>query len=99
MPPFTLRRFKQSITHAGDWEVWKELERQQQAGTVKSIGASNVNNEQLLELLDKATVKPEFVQKRIFAKNGWEADIRATCKANGVILQGFSLLTANRCPT
>jgi hypothetical protein len=40
-------------------------------------------------------VKPEFVQKRIFAKNGWEADIRASCKANGVILQGFSLLTAN----
>jgi diketogulonate reductase-like aldo/keto reductase len=54
----------------GDWEVWRELERQQRQGAVRSIGVSNVNNDQLKELLLKAEVKPEFVQKRIFAVNG-----------------------------
>ncbi|MGZ8192844.1 MAG: aldo/keto reductase family protein [Methylobacter sp.] len=78
-----------------DWEVWRAIESLQKAGFVKLIGISNVNFEQLLLLIEKAEVKPAFVQNRCYARTKWDARIRALCKANDIIYQGFSLLTAN----
>ena len=62
---------------------------------VKMLGISNVTAEQIETLCDFATVKPSFVQNRCFAQLGWDSDVRRVCEANGIIYQGFSLLTAN----
>ena len=35
------------------------------------------------------------MQNRCFARDGWDRDVRAFCRANGIVYQGFSLLTAN----
>ena len=43
-----------------------------------------------------ARVRPRFVQNRCYAARGWDRDVRAYCAANGLVYQGFSLLTANR---
>jgi diketogulonate reductase-like aldo/keto reductase len=36
------------------------------------------------------------VQNRCYAVLGWDQEVRAVCKAHGIIYQGFSLLTANQ---
>ncbi|MCJ8503047.1 aldo/keto reductase family protein [Desulfatitalea alkaliphila] len=78
-----------------DWEVWRRMEALQQEGAVRRIGVSNIAVDQLTLLLEKATVMPAFVQNRCFAHTGWDARVRAVCRQNGIIYQGFSLLTAN----
>ena len=72
------------------------METEVDKGRVKSLGISNCNAEQLRELLRGARIKPEYVQKRCFANTGWEQEIRKICKENGIIFQGYSILTANR---
>ena len=59
------------------------------------IGISNVNHLQLAALVNRAKVKPMVVQNRCFANRGWDREVRAICKQNGIMYQGFSLLTAN----
>lgn len=77
-----------------DWAVWEELEALHRAGKAKAIGISNVGLGQLREL-EGAKVKPHFVQNRCYARRGWDRDVREYCLANGIVYQGFSLLTAN----
>jgi diketogulonate reductase-like aldo/keto reductase len=36
------------------------------------------------------------VQNRCFANRGWDRQVREVCRENGILYQGFSLLTANR---
>ena len=81
---------------ASDWEVWTAMQALYQSGKTKMIGISNVTDGQLNELCDKAEIKPMVVQNRCYAVLGWDKDVREICKANGIIYQGFSLLTANR---
>jgi diketogulonate reductase-like aldo/keto reductase len=81
---------------AGDALVWKAMEALHGAGRVRLLGVSNVSLRQLEALHRLASVKPAFVQNRCFARDGWDADVRAFCRANGILYQGFSLLTANR---
>jgi diketogulonate reductase-like aldo/keto reductase len=59
------------------------------------LGVSNVSLEQLELLCEQARVRPRFVQNRCFAVLGWDREVREFCKANDVVYQGFSLLTAN----
>ncbi|HSN29782.1 MAG TPA: aldo/keto reductase [Kofleriaceae bacterium] len=75
-----------------DREAWRAME----ALPVGSLGISNVTASQLRELLAFASVKPRYVQNRCYASTGWDADVRAICRAEGLVYQGFSLLTANR---
>ena len=81
---------------AGDREVWAAMERLHKAGGVRMIGVSNIAPDQLLELCNLATVQPAVVQNRCYARDGWDADVRAICRERGIAYQGFSLLTANR---
>ena len=81
---------------ADDWQAWRAMESQYDAGRVRLLGVSNVSLEQLDELCRQARIRPRFVQNRCFAVLGWDRDIRAYCTANGIVYQGFSLLTANR---
>jgi len=79
-----------------DWEVWAALEGIYQSGRAKMIGISNVSAGQLAQLCERAAVKPMVVQNRCYAVVGWDHDVRAVCRAQGIVYEGFSLLTANQ---
>jgi diketogulonate reductase-like aldo/keto reductase len=81
---------------SADWEAWRAMEAIHAAGRARLLGVSNVGLEQLQLLCDGARVRPRFVQNRCYAERGWDRDIRRFCTANGLVYQGFSLLTANR---
>jgi len=81
---------------AADWEVWAVMEELCRGGKTKMIGVSNITAPQLAQLCDQAKVKPMVVQNRCFAALGWDRAVREICQTNGIIYQGFSLLTANR---
>ena len=78
-----------------DWEVWRAMESMQRAQKLRLIGVSNVSLEQLTALHRDAEIKPAFVQNRCYAATGWDREVRAFCAAEGIVYQGFSLLTAN----
>jgi len=80
---------------AVDLQVWSAMEELHAAGKTRHLGISNVAIDQLDELCSRAKVRPEFVQNRCFARLGWDRDIRKFCRENGIVYQGFSLLTAN----
>ena len=79
-----------------DWQVWTAMEELYRSGKTKMIGISNVGAAQLQELCEQAKVRPMMVQNRCFAALGWDFQVRRICQAQGIIYQGFSLLTANR---
>jgi diketogulonate reductase-like aldo/keto reductase len=81
---------------ADDWAAWRAMERLHAAGRAGQLGVSNVSLEQLQLLCDKTGVPPRFVQNRCYAAHGWDRSVREFCAAQGIIYQGFSLLTANR---
>jgi diketogulonate reductase-like aldo/keto reductase len=81
---------------AADWEAWRAMEALHESGRARLLGVSNVTFEQLAGLYQQARVRPRFVQNRCYAAHGWDRDVRAYCTANGIVYQGFSLLTANR---
>jgi diketogulonate reductase-like aldo/keto reductase len=78
-----------------DWEVWRAMESLHEEKKARALGISNVAPKQLTELCRKAKVQPAYVQNRCFARTEWDKEVRAICKANGIVYQGFSLLTAN----
>ena len=80
---------------ADDQVVWRTMEEIWADGRVRYLGISNVSAAQLAELVEFADAPVTFVQNRCFANTGWDAETRAVCQANGIIYQGFSLLTAN----
>ena len=79
----------------GDLAVWRAMEALHAAGKTRLLGVSNVSRGQLQTLYRHAAIKPAFVQNRCFARDGWDAEIRAFCRDHGAVYQGFSLLTAN----
>ncbi|HVT43853.1 MAG TPA: aldo/keto reductase [Thermoanaerobaculia bacterium] len=81
---------------AADREVWRAMEELQREGRTRLIGVSNVTARQLALLCEFAEVTPSFVQNRCYARLGWDRDVREVCRNDGVVYQGFSLLTANR---
>jgi diketogulonate reductase-like aldo/keto reductase len=81
---------------AADWEAWQAMEQLHAAGRVRLVGVSNFTVDQLQELWQRARVRPRFVQNRCCASRGWDRRVRSFCQANGLVYQGFSLLTANR---
>jgi diketogulonate reductase-like aldo/keto reductase len=81
---------------AADWEAWRAMEAVHDSGRARRLGVSNFSLEQLERLCQKARVRPRFVQNRCYASTGWDRRIREFCTAQGLVYQGFSLLTANR---
>jgi diketogulonate reductase-like aldo/keto reductase len=79
-----------------DWQIWDAMCALQRAGRTRLVGVSNVSRSQVEALCRHGDVKPAFVQNRCYARTGWDRDIRARCCAEGIVYQGFSLLTANR---
>jgi diketogulonate reductase-like aldo/keto reductase len=81
---------------AADREAWRAMEAVHDSGRARLLGVSNVTLEQLESLCEGARVRPRFVQNRCHAARGWDREVREFCAANGLVYQGFSLLTANR---
>jgi diketogulonate reductase-like aldo/keto reductase len=81
---------------AEDWAAWRAMEAIHDSGRAKLLGVSNISLRQLDELCRGARVKPRLVQNRCYAAHGWDRRVRQYCSANGIVYQGFSLLTANR---
>jgi len=81
--------------NAQDWAAWRAMEALHDDGLARALGISSVSLEQLKVLHNGSRVKPTFVQNRCFAISGWDREVRAFCAANGIVYQGFSLLTAN----
>src|SRR5262249_18478976 len=79
-----------------DWAAWRAMETIHGRGQARLLGVSNVSLGQLDELCRGAKVRPAFVQTRCYAAHGWDRRVRDYCTANGILYQGFSLLTANR---
>lgn len=79
-----------------DEQAWRAMETLVDAGAVGVLGISNVQPNQLQQLLELARIKPRFVQNRCYARTGWDKVTRGLCVQHGIIYQGFSLLTANR---
>ncbi len=78
-----------------DLAVWQAMEEAQRDGTVRTIGVSNVTAGQLAELCASAEIPPAIVQNRCYAHRHWDHEVRALCRREGIVYQGFSLLTAN----
>jgi diketogulonate reductase-like aldo/keto reductase len=72
------------------------MEASHDSGRVRMLGVSNVSLEQLKRLCQDARIRPQFVQNRCYAVRGWDRGVRGFCAANGLVYQGFSLLTANQ---
>lgn len=79
-----------------DWQAWRAMEVIHDSERARFLGVSNVSLEQLQELYEQARVKPRFVQNRCFAVTGWDYHVRTFCTKQGILYQGFSLLTANQ---
>jgi diketogulonate reductase-like aldo/keto reductase len=79
-----------------DWAAWRAMEALHESGRARLLGVSNVSLEQLKTLCRQARVPPRVVQNRCYAVEGWDRRIREFCASNGLVYQGFSLLTANR---
>ena len=84
---------------AADHEVWRAMSELAQAGQTGLLGISNASAQQVAALCALAArdelVRPTFVQNRCYARRGWDRDVRAVCRTEGLVYQGFSLLTAN----
>lgn len=81
---------------ADDWAAWQAMETIHDSGRARVLGVSNFQIEQLQQLWQKARVRPRFVQNRCYASLAWDRPVREFCRANDMVYQGFSLLTANR---
>ena len=79
-----------------DWEAWRAMEAIHESGRARLLGVSNVTLEQLQRFCQQACVRPRLVQNRCYAVRGWDRRVREFCATNGLVYQGFSLLTANR---
>jgi diketogulonate reductase-like aldo/keto reductase len=78
-----------------DAEAWEAMLREQRTGRTRFVGVSNVSLRHLTQMKTAHTEGPGFVQNRCFARYGWDRDVRAYCKDQKIVYQGFSLLTAN----
>jgi len=81
-----------------DWAAWRAMEAIHDSGRARLLGVSNFTLEQLELHYREARVRPSFVQNRCYAVRGWDRRIREFCAANGLVYQGFSLLTPTATP-
>jgi diketogulonate reductase-like aldo/keto reductase len=79
-----------------DWDAWQAMEALHDSGQVRLLGVSNVGVDQVDLLCRRARIRPHFVQNRCYAQLGWDREMRQLCDEQGIVYQGFSLLTANR---
>ena len=75
--------------------AWQEFEAFVDAGTVRQLGISNIDEAGLEQLHRLARIKPAVVQNRFHAETGYDRELRSFCRHHEVIYQSFWTLTAN----
>lgn len=77
--------------------VWRTMESFVDDGKARVLGISNCYDYKMfVGLYESARIKPKVLQNRFYAKIGFDTELRAYCKANGIWYQSFWTLTANR---
>lgn len=85
-----MRTFEETLV------VWQAMEMVRLAGGTRLLGISNCYDLDLLKELHRAaSVKPAVVQNRFYRQTGFDRDLRAWCRDEGVVYQSFWTLTAN----
>jgi len=75
-------------------EVWHTLE-QYIPGEIKNLGISNCNLFTLMDLWERANIKPVVVQNRFYADTKYDIGVRKFCQEKGIIYESFWTLSAN----
>jgi diketogulonate reductase-like aldo/keto reductase len=79
-----------------DLATWRAMENAVDENVIGSLGISNVRVDQLAALLSCARIRPAFVQNRCFAAARWDEEVRALCRTENLVYQGFALISGNR---
>lgn len=75
---------------------WQALEALADSGQVGQLGLSNCYELETLRRLDReAHIKPAVLQNRFYAATGYDSEIRAYCRGEGIVYQSFWTLSAN----
>ena len=78
------------------FEAWRALEERVDRGSVRQLGISNCYSLDILRALHGASrIKPAVVQNRFYAETGYDRELRAFCREQGIVYQSFWTLTAN----
>jgi diketogulonate reductase-like aldo/keto reductase len=75
-------------------EVWETLE-QYVPGEIKNLGISNCNLFTLMDLYERARIKPSVVQNRFYPGTKFDIGVRQFCKEKRIVYQSFWTLSAN----
>ncbi|ETN44685.1 uncharacterized protein HMPREF1541_10355 [Cyphellophora europaea CBS 101466] len=81
-------------TIAETLEVWHTLE-QYVPREIHNLGISNCNLFTLMDLHERANIKPAVVQNRFYADTKFDIGVRKFCQEKGIIYQAFWTLSAN----
>lgn len=81
-------------TIAETMEVWETLERFV-PGKIRNLGVSNCNLFTLMNIFERATIKPAVVQNRFYPQTKFDIGLRKFCLEKAIIYQSFWTLTAN----
>lgn len=81
-------------TVAETLEAWQTLE-QYVPGEIRNLGISNCNLFTLMDLYERATIKPAVVQNRFYAESKFDIGVRKFCQEKGIVYQAFWTLSAN----
>lgn len=76
-----------------DSRAWEAMIRQREAGRALRIGMCNLSMQHLEQLLAMRIELPAIVQNRCALSSGWDEDVQAFCRRNGISYQGFSIIT------
>ncbi|KAJ8687958.1 hypothetical protein QAD02_023753, partial [Eretmocerus hayati] len=80
--------FDYNIDHLG---VWKQMEKQVRAGRTKSIGISNFNSTQIMNIMNHAEIMPSNLQIETQLYNQ-QRKMRKFCAENNIVLTAYSSL-------
>lgn len=73
--------------------VWKEMEEQVKKGRTKSIGLSNFNEKQVLDIWENAQIKPSNLQIELHAYLQ-QNSLRQLCQMHNIIITAYSPLAS-----
>jgi diketogulonate reductase-like aldo/keto reductase len=75
-------------------EAWHVLE-QYVPNKIRSLGVSNCTIHALMDIYERANVKPAVVQNRFYPNTKFDIGLRKFCREKSIIYQSFWTLTAN----
>src|SRR2546423_4102696 len=75
-------------------EAWQTLE-EYVPDRIHNLGISNCSLFTLMDIYERATIKPAVIQNRFYPSTKFDIGVRKFCRENSIIYQSFWTLTAN----